>query len=304
MFDTKLYFSGSVQPEVSRYLLERNVHRLFTYAYPKEIDEYMHLAQQMGVKGCRIMMDSGAFTAWNIGKPVQLNELMAYNDKALERYGHEHEFVFISLDVIPGERSRPATPDDVKQAMTQSFENYVKMRDHYGAERVLPVFHSGDTDVKLREDYRALAPYMCLSMDQNMPEKSRLEWAQRNAVGDTKYHGLAATGNKMVSFIDWFSVDSSSWVTVGAMGNILWPVEDRFIVLPMSKTSPSIHEAGKHLATLTRDEQLAILNKIRGMGFCDVAMYNSHIERWKWNIAMWCDPPWQKSPIKPVDLFS
>lgn len=303
IFDTKLYFSGSVQPAVTDHLLQNNVHRLFTYAYPKEIHEYMHRAAELGITGCRIMMDSGAFTAWNIGKPVQLADLMRYNDEVVTRYGGQHEFVFIALDVIPGERSRPATAEDVANAKHESYENYLKMRDHYGYDKVLPVYHSQDQEPSLRDAYRALAPYVCLSMDQRMPEKSRLEWAMRNAIGDNKYHGLAATGNNMVSLIDWFSVDSSSWVTVAAMGNILWPAEGRFIVLPISSTSPQRHERGKHLATLNPVEQEAALKLIASLGYSAEEMWTSHIERWKWNVEMWCRPPWKKKPVKPIDLW-
>lgn len=299
--DLKLYFSGSVDHHVSDHLIVNNVHRLFTHAYPKEVFEYLNRADELGIR-CRIMMDSGAFTAWNIGKPVQLKDLIDYNDKVLAQYQDRHEFIFIALDVIPGSRDTPATQEDIANAEIESKANFDVMQQHF-KHTVMPVFHSGE-DNSLRDHYLNLTDHMCLSMNQTWSERDRLEWAKRSFVPGNKFHGLAATGNKMVSQIGWYSVDSSSWVTVGSMGNILWPVPGAFRVLAVSHNSPNRHIAGQHIDTLTQVERDAALRYIEAMGFDLETLSKEYRERWRWNIYQWCRPPWDIKPQQPLDLFN
>lgn len=301
-FDVKLYFSGSVDHEVSQHLIEHDVHRLFTHAYPKEVFEYLDMATAMG-KRCNIMMDSGAFTAWSVGKPVQLPDLIAYNEKVLAAYGQYHNFVFIALDVIPGERGRRATAEDIAGAVDQSYDNFLTMQQHFAGHTILPVYHSGE-DERLRNAYLQRTDYICLSMDQGMTEANRLEWAKRAALPGFRYHGLAATGNRMVTQVGWYSVDSSSWVTVGSMGSILWPsTEGTFRVLAVSSNSPSRHDAGNHLSTLNPAEQSAVLRRIEALGFDPQRLATEYRERWRWNIHMWCNPPWHVNAVQAMDLF-
>ena len=304
-FDVALYFSGnfsgSVDSQVDRYLIDSNAHRLLTFAYPKEVDHYLGMANETGHR-CRIMLDSGAFTAWNSGKEVTLKELVDFNDKVLARYP-QHEFLLISLDVIPGERGRKPTADELAKSIEESKQNFKVMQEHYkGRARVLPVYHTGE-ELSLRNYYMGLTDYLCLSMDQTMSERDRLSWAKRVAVPGWQYHGLAATGNNMVTQIRWSSADSSSWVTVGSMGSILWPVGNRFRVLPISSNSLARHDAGHHYRTLSEYERHQVEHFIRSKGFDPEALAVSYQYRWLWNAYMWLETPWKRNLQEPIDLF-
>lgn len=301
-FDVKLYFSGSVNSAVEEYLISRDVHRLFTFAYPKELHHYMKLADRAG-KRCKIMVDSGAFTSWSVGRPVQLKQLMDFNDDVIARYGDRHDFVFISLDKIPGERTRRPTQEDIANAVQESYANFQQMQQHYRHHKVLPVYHSGE-DVSLRNSYLQLTDYVCLSMDQNMPEKHRVAWARRSVVDGFFFHGLAATGNKMVSQVPWYSADSSTWVSVAAMGNILWPIDGGFRTLAMSATSPSRHEAGYHINTVSEQEGYAAKAFIESKGYDIPTLVSDYEARWRWNIDRWLEPPWRTKVVPKEDLFS
>lgn len=302
-FDINLYFSGSVGEKVYEYMIERDVCRLCTYAYPKEAPEYLNLCNRVG-KRCNMMMDSGAFTAWSIGKPVQLDALIAYNQDILKTYGSHHDFVFISLDVIPGERGQRATSEQIASAVRQSYDNFRIMQQHFPHHKVMPVYHSGE-DVSLRDAYLQMTDYVCLSMDQGFTETNRLEWAKRSIVPGFFFHGLAATGNKMVTQIDWYSVDSSSWLTVGSMGSLLWPTSrGTFRTLPVSTNSPARQAAGQHVDTLTASDRQAVVNALQARGFNLEQLQTDYDYRHKWNIEMWCDPPWTPALVKPMDLFS
>lgn len=303
MFDVRLYFSGSVEPEVNRYLIQRQALRLSTFAYPKEAYTYLKLADQLG-RRATMLIDSGAFTAWSVGKPVKLDNLIDYNDKLLRDYGDRHDFIFISLDAIPGERGRAATSEEISRAVDISYANFCAMQQHFRGRYVLPVFHSGE-DFRLRNAYLHLTDYVCLSMDQGMPEHMRLTWAKRATVPGFKFHGLAATGNRMVTEVPWYSVDSSSWVTVGSMGGILWPRPDgTFRVLPISGNSPARHNRGEHYENLSDFERGRAANYIRSQGFCPDRMGMDYNERIGWNVHMWLNPPWRRKQAPQADLFT
>lgn len=304
-FGVNLYFSGSVERTVNEYLIDNDAHRLATFAYPKEASEYLNLANEKGKK-VNMIVDSGAFTSWSVGKPVRMSDLVTYNENLIKTYGPQgHNFLFISLDVIPGERGRRATSDEISKAVVESYENFKILQQHFRGHYVLPVYHSGE-DVGLRNAYLNLTDYVCLSMDQGMAEKNRLEWAKRAAsVPQAKFHGLAATGNRMVSQVGWYSVDSSSWITVGAMGGLLWPNgRGGFRVLPVSEDSPTRHEAGQHLRTLAPVERAAVEATIIEAGFNPDELAKNYTARRIWNVNQWLNTPWRTQVDPVTDLWS
>ena len=314
-FEVNLYLSGNLGGKskekdedgktIEEFILSRPVKdqfRLMSFAYPKQVLDVLDTADRMNVR-TRCIIDSGAFTAWSVGKPVQLKDLMDHNDWLIRTYGDRHELIFIALDVIPGERGRFATSDEIHRAVEISIDNFKTMQQHYPKNYVLPVFHSGE-DFSLRDLYLSMTDYICLSMDQGMSEGERLEWAKRAAVPGFKYHGLAATGNRMVTEVDWHSVDSSSWVTVGSMGGILWPQEgNRLRSLSISVESPQRHEVGKHYMTLTEIERKEADRFIEHYGFTAKRLATVPYARWKWNSLMWAITPWRKNPTRAIDLF-
>lgn len=302
-FNTNMYFSGTVEHAVNEYMVDRDVHRLATFAYPKEAHDYLKLANSKG-KRVRMIIDSGAFTAWNVGKPVQLGDLIAYNQDLINKYGNDHDLLFISLDVIPGDRGRRPDAVEMARGVAQSYDNFKTLQQHFPRNKILPVYHSGE-DVTLRNAYLNLTDYVCLSMDQTMSEHNRLEWAKRSIVPGFFFHGLAATGNRMVTQIDWHSVDSSSWITVGAMGGILWPTtKNTFRVLQLSEHHPMRHTANEHLQTLAPVLKEAAEAFIRSHGFDPEVLAKFYTHRRMWNVMMWCNPPWVKTPVAAMDLFS
>lgn len=310
-FDVHLYLSGNVasgneEETVEEFILRRPVpqYRLMSFAYPRQVIDVLDTADRLGIR-VNAIIDSGAFTAWSVGKPVRLQDLMDHNDQVLRKWGDRHNFLFIALDVIPGEKGRFATSDEIHAAVEESYDNFLLMQQHFKGHYVLPVFHSGE-EFTLRDKYLNLTDYLCLSMDQGMSEGERLEWGKRAAdPKGFKYHGLAATGNRMVTEINWYSVDSSSWVTVGAMGGILYPTTDRQLrPLSISTESPQRHEAGKHYTTLTELERAAVDRFLEARGFSAAKLAVSPYQRWKWNSLMWAQTPWRRKVTSAIDLFA
>lgn len=172
-----------------------------------------------------IMLDSGAFTAWNMGHITTVDEVnRAYSHFMSEVGDLFDDIVMINLDRIPGEKGRDPTLDELKEAVEISDENYKILRDIFG-DKVLPVFHQGEPDERLYE-VAEMTQYICLSPRNDLHEKARRLWSQeRHALLHEKYptaqtHGLATTGNLMLRDVPWHSVDSASWVHHAAYGMI------------------------------------------------------------------------------------
>jgi len=166
---------------------------------------------------------------------------------------------------------------------------------------VLPVFQSVE-DKALRDAYLQLTDYICLSPNQNLSEAQRFAWAQDVHVAGVKFHGLATTGNRMLSRVDWYSVDSSGWLMVAAMGNILFPIGDRLQPLSLSDTAPTAKQDAKHLSTMP--ERPWIIDQIRRRGYHEDSLAKDYAARICWNIDMWNSPPWRKEVRHSPGLFA
>ncbi len=296
---TVLYFSGSMtHPAVVEKLTSTHVHRLFTFAAPNEVHDYLRYCDQRGIQA-RIMLDSGAFTAWNIGKPVKLQELIDYDLDLLKRYP-QHQFVFIALDVIPGSRGRMATEPEITAAVEESYANFKTMLGAIRGHHVLPVYHSGEARF-VRDRFLSHTNYMCLSMNQNLSEGQRLQWAREAITEGAYYHGLAATGNAMLKTVDWYSVDSSGWLMTAAMGSILFPIGDELKPLSVSSTAPSLKDDQKHLFNM--GEARWIIDYIRARGYDEQVLSTDYASRICWNIDMWNYNAWNKVPVQFAGLF-
>lgn len=294
----KMYFSGILHGVDGR-LVERGAPRLHSFAYPKEAAWYLDIASSEGIR-CDIMIDSGAFTAWNIGKPVQLDALLHYHDDLLQRYGADHDFTFIALDVMPGERGRAATPQEIQDGMARSMENYLIMQEHH-THPVLPVYHSSEPE-SFRDDFLGRTDHICLSMSQNMTERERVDWAMHAQVENVKLHGLAATGTRIMEYVDWYSVDSAGWLMTAAMGKILWNNGTRITPVDISDTSPMLRMANKHVTN--RNERDMLLQSIIDKGYDPEALSSDYIQRCYWNIDTWLSYQPKKRVRREQGLFA
>ncbi len=298
----KLYLSGSlVQSDyiVIEHALQLGVYRLCTFAYPREAFVYLDAASNLGCRA-KMMIDSGAFTAWSGGKPVNIKKLITYSQRLVSEYGDKHDFVFISLDVMPGKRGEEPTRQQLKDSMRQSYENYIEYKEALDGYTVIPVYHSGEP-LSLRDLYLKHTDHICLSMNQAMGEKDRVAWASRVQLPGIKLHGLAATGVQMIRYVDWYSVDSASWIMASAMGNIYWSTEKGIITLPISDQSPKRKKAGAHAATLPSTEEIKEIIKSKGFVFEELQTH--HHPRMMWNMETWYSHNWRRTPIVSGDLF-
>lgn len=276
----KLFHSGTGGKGLEyddRLGLERTRYRLLSChgAYERVAfdtsKEHVDNLRRAGVK-FEVMYDSGAFTAWSRGAEVKLKDLVNVYGKLFDIVGKHAEAVwFINLDKIPGSRNqtRAPSPDEIRAALDESDRNYTVLTKHFG-DRVLPVFHARENAERLLE-VANMGQYMCAAPGQDRGNTLRVEWA-RTVFDDLRtrgkaaqhVHGLAATGWKMMFSVPWHSVDSATWIIIGANGGIF--IDTRLRVMHMSAGSGKRHEFDRHFSSLSpyMKEQLEEQFRLRG----------------------------------------
>lgn len=174
-----------------------------------------------------ILLDSGAFTAWNKGEVTTVDEVKRKYARFIEEAGDLFDAIWmINLDVIPGERGRSPTEREVKEAVRVSDINFEILTKEFG-ERILPVFHQGEDNDRLIEvvnQVKGKSNYLCVSPRNDIAETLRVKWSRdvhkliRDQDPNIMTHGLATTGNKMVRDVPWYSGDSAAWVHHAGFG--------------------------------------------------------------------------------------
>ena len=155
-----------------------------------------------------IIIDSGAFSAWNSGHEVDRNELLVFYKAIRKAFPEAH---FINLDVIPGAKGRKPTKKEADEACRLSWENFLWFKEH--GVTTLPVFHEDDNwdylNMMMKEtDYIAISP----ANDSSV--KRRMMWLDKVysiLKADYKTHGLAATSKRLLERYPFYSVDSINW---------------------------------------------------------------------------------------------
>lgn len=190
--------------------------------------EALRAASQGRTPSCpsHIMLDSGAFTAWNAGGSVTLDEVKSTYSRFLTEADRMFEEIWlINLDVIPGKKGRDPTPQELRTAIEESDRNLTALRAEFG-DCVLPVFHQGEGQGRLLEVVDQSKGYLCLSPNNKKPEGERWRWAQlartalRDLGCDVQTHGLATTGNDMIREAGLTSGDSAAWNEHGFYGAV------------------------------------------------------------------------------------
>ena len=172
----------------------------------------------------KIMLDSGAFSAWGRGEVLDLNDYIQF----IKRYQKLLD-TYINLDVIPGERGTRASVREVERAAAVSLDNYRSMRAA-GLDPI-PVFHYGESFGWLDKLLESGAKYICLggTVGLKTPVKRRFLDECWTALTDragrplVRVHGLGVTEGQFLMRYPWHSADSTSWCIAPIYGMILVP---------------------------------------------------------------------------------
>lgn len=284
------YASGAVVDDESlEFVVRHRISLLTSYAYKgafkRQVPRLPSLLRST-VHRLPYMLDSGAFTAWNKGKTVDREALVAFYNDAHQRFHDCYDLVCVSLDRIPGKQGVPRVPKDYEDAEEESIRNYDYMRRHVTAP-LMPVYHDGEPERVLRayDDAQLIA----LGANQDLSYAEREAWVSATTAGmeGRKTHGLAMTGTRMLRMTRWYSVDSASWVLWAGMGAIAWLRHNGALkILAASVESPRRKKMNQHLGTLSPTEQEEMRGTLAEDGFEVERLARDSIERARWNMLV------------------
>jgi hypothetical protein len=230
----KIYYSSARRNDMIDNLIFLGV-RNFLYSYEdKRIFKFVHyLADRYNTPEtkCTILIDSGAFSAWNRGLVIDIDHYISYIDK-LKEINTLHDLIFINLDVIPHVKGTKASKAQIEKAFWKGVENYnyIKQRGHI----TLHTYHQLESwsmlDTILREcndlDYIGISP----ANDKSINERN--DWLEDvffHVRQKTRTHVLGLTALESMERFPAYSADSSSWINAVRFGELF---NDRDLTKP------------------------------------------------------------------------
>lgn len=229
---------------------------------PHLLESYHYVGKQkfvdaMRMDSVRVFLDSGAFSAYTLGVNIDLPTYCDYIKRNTDIWRVEDGVVMASvLDGIG---------DPLK-----TFENQKHM-EWYGT-KPLPCFHAGE-DERYLEYYVQNYEYITLGGMVGSSTKQLCIWLDRmwsryltdgSGRPRIKVHGFGITSIPIMERYPWYSVDSSSWIQSAAFGSIMTPNHG---TMTISDKSPSRHDMGQHVTTLSSIEQDYVLRMLEDNGF-------------------------------------
>lgn len=176
---------------------------LFSYHFYREADVGQLIEEDLRDLNPDVFADSGAFSAWSLGKTITVDEYVAW----LRRWGHCFTCA-AALDVIGDAQA--------------SFDQTLELRKKLGPVPypIIPVVHSNDQggalkwlDAYLKEgfDYIGVSPTGAIYGNPALMQ-SWLQLMFDARPEHVRYHGFGVTGWKPLTSFPWYSVDSTSWL--------------------------------------------------------------------------------------------
>lgn len=242
------------------------------------LESYHYIGKQIHVDkiregGKRVFLDSGAFSAHTLGKTI---DLVAYCDYIKQNH-----------DIIRFDENRilmASVLDGIGDPL-QTYRNQLAMEEQ--GVRPLPCFHYGE-DERYLEYYIQNYEYITIGGMVPISNPQLFHWLDRiwndylvdgSGRARIKVHGFGLTSVPLMDRYPWYSVDSSSWVQIGAHGNLF--MEGK--TLAFSTESPNYKVAGQHIDTLPEVMRDAIEARLIEQGFDPQRLRTNTYARWAYN---------------------
>lgn len=259
---TAAVYSNNYKPGQARYEKLNERERYAVENLPNILESYHYVGKQRYVDdmrndGARIFLDSGAFSAYTLGIQLSVEEYCQY--------------ILRNLDIVRDEDGIPMASvlDGIGDPL-QTYRNQLEMEAR--GFRPLPCFHSGE-DERYLEHYVQNYEYITLGGMVGASTKQLSVWLDRmweryltdgSGRPRLKVHGFGITAIPLMERYPWYSCDSSSWIQAAAFGSIVTP---RHGPIKVSEKSPSRHDHGQHITTLSQIEQDYLYQQLEEQGF-------------------------------------
>ncbi len=205
--------------------------------------------------------DSGGFSAWSLGKPISLDDYIAW------------------IQSVPGLFSLVSTLDVIGDAEATA-KNTERMLHELPGEPVMPTFHVGS-------DWKWLAHWAPrvkqIALGGMVPHASRMPflraWLARAfsmIPATTRVHGFGLTVLPLVKEFPFYSVDSSTWLMPLRYGHM-------YLFDPERGAFENIGRSKADLGRLKHRDLLASYGVDAGVGFpaCNHKVLAISIESWR-----------------------
>lgn len=279
-----IYFAGAQSDTSLQYMEELGANKLFSYANDMSgINELIEKKKAGQYKG-KLLVDSGAFSAYTKGKNIDLDAYIAWINKVSPWVDY-----FIALDIIPG-------PGVDNYAVAEGgYRNYMYMLQNVNCpEKIWPVHHASDPDEYLYKILSTeilpgkLVPYICLGglVGTNasvLPFLQSMEHKiSKSCNPNVKVHALGVTSKPTMSNVNFTSCDSAAWIFCGSTGNIMTPWGN-LLVSDRAMSDP------QHLENLPEHRKKVYYDYIQSMGFTVEGVMTRYQDRMNLNIKYMYD---------------
>lgn len=196
----KYFFSGPSKHTMAAGA--RNI--LLTFASHKNAPaKYLHRPEY------NLIIDSGAFTVWNSGGHIDIEEYIAYCKTGSPKWA------YMNLDVMP---ELGAGQKDLDRCVEASKENFVYIQSK--GVNVLPVYHNRE-DINVLKWYMERCGYIAISPMVGTPEPDKRKFLNtvfRITRDKWKCHGLGYSSFEGLTMFPFYTVDSISYVRTSLGG--------------------------------------------------------------------------------------
>lgn len=229
---------------------------------------------EMRADNARVFLDSGAFSAFTLGVELSVADYCEYIQR--------------NSDIIRVEDgvTMASVLDGIGDPL-QTYRNQLEMEER--GVRPLPCFHAGE-DERYLEHYVSNYEYITLGGMVGTSTKQLCVWLDRiwdryltdgSGRPRIKVHGFGITAVPVMERYPWYSCDSSSWIQSAAFGSIVTPQHGP---LSVSEKSPSRHDVGQHISTLTAIEQDVVFRELEEAGFTYERLSTTYESRAAYNL--------------------
>jgi len=213
--------------------------QLFAWnAEGKALLEWVKYLKEHPESKCKLVVDSGAYSAWSKGKEFDMDEYIEFlntNDVI------EQSFWCAEADVIPGKFGVDPTPEEVEAAPAKSWANYLYMIEKVKIpKKIVPIFHQGEDFKYLHQmlNYTFAdgdhIPYIGISPRNDIHVNEKIKWYKEvwriiksSANPNVLTHNFGMTTISLMEQFPSCSSDSTTWLRSANFGNIILVVDGK-----------------------------------------------------------------------------